>query len=443
MSRKKTIQPSYFKAFRNFPILMLLVTLLLLACKQDNMEKGNAHQSVFENIDNDIVIDLNHLSYTIANEHDQFYSFIGVRSLAMTHLAIHDAFNALEPKYEQYAFKGKYENASPIAAAAQAAKVVLETAYPNRKDTIESVCNKWLAGVEEGEAKNRGIMLGKLSAEKIIALREGDGHEKNGDYTPMTKPGDYQYTPGFDWVWKPDFSYARPFTLDSLTQFRSPPPPALDSKAYANSYNEVKEYGCKNSKVRTADQTHYAHWWAEFGEHGWNRIGRITAEERNLPIRETNRMFALINMNLYDLYLVSFDSKYHYDTWRPYTAIRQGDEDNNPATMPAPDWEPEMVTPPWPEYPSAHAAVGAGGAEIVTHVYGTPEIAFTMKSVTALPAAKTRTYQHLDSAASHCADSRIMNGFHFRFATEEGKVQGRKVAKYVYGNYLRPLEAAE
>lgn len=77
-------------------------------------------------------------------------------------------------------------------------------------DTIEAVGNQWLASVEEGEAKNIGITLGKLSAEEIIKIREGDGHEKNGDYTPMTKPGDYQYTPGFDWVWQPDFSYTRP-----------------------------------------------------------------------------------------------------------------------------------------------------------------------------------------------------------------------------------------
>lgn len=431
------------KIYSGLPGMMLLVLFLLMACKQDKMTAEETGESVFENLDNDVIIDLNHLTYTIANAHDQFLSFIGVRALTMTHLAIHDAFNAIEPKYEPYAFKEKYEDADPIAAAAQAARVVLEKAYPDRKDTIEAVCNQWLASVEDGEAKDKGIALGNLSAEKIIEIREGDGHEKNGEYTPMTKPGDYQYTPGFDWVWKPDFSYARPFTLDSLAQFRSPPPPALDSDAYAASYNEVKEYGCKGSQVRSQDETNYAHWWAEFAEHGWNRIGRITAEERNLPIRETVRMFALINMNLYDMYLVSFDSKYHYDTWRPITAIQQGDVDNNPETEPDANWEPEMLTPPWPDYPSTHAAVAAGGAEIVSRVYGSPEVSFTMESVTALPTAKTRTYHHLDSAANHCASSRIMNGFHFRFATEEGKAQGRKVAQHVIAHYLRPLNEVE
>ena len=443
MTRKEQPKQSLFNILRSLPGLMLLVSFLLMACKQDHMTAEETDESVFENLDNDIIIDLNSLTYTIANAHDQFLSFIGVRALAMTHLVIHDAFNAIEPKYESYAFTGKYDNADPIAAAAQAARVVLVTAYPDRKDTIDAVCNPWLASVEDGEAKTKGIALGNLSAEKIIEMREGDGHEKNGDYTPMTKPGDYQYTPGFDWVWKPDFSYARPFTLDSLTQFRSPPPPVLDSEEYAASYNEVKAYGCKGSKVRSEDETNYAHWWAEFAEHGWNRIGRITAAERDLPIMETAHMFALINMNIYDMYLVSFDSKYHYDTWRPVTAIQQGDINNNSETEADPGWEPEMLTPPWPEYPSAHAAVAAGGAEIVSHVYGSTEVSFTMESVAALPTAKSRTYHHLDSAANDCASSRVMNGFHFRFATEEGKAQGRKVAQHVIAHYLRPLNEVE
>ncbi len=441
MTAKEKIKKSSGILSVGFTVMILSASLLLLACRQDAMTAEEKERSVLEQLGNDIILDLNKLAYTIANEHDQFLSFIGVRALAMSHLAIHDAFNAIEPQYEPYAFSGEFEKADPLAAAAQAARVVLEKAYAGRKDTIQAVCNRWLASVEEGVAKAQGIQLGQLSAEKMIALREGDGHEKNGDYTPMTKPGDYQYTPGFDWVWKPDFSYARPFTLDSLAQFRSPLPPSLSSETYAKDYREVKEYGCKESQVRSQDQTHYAHWWAEFAEHGWNRIGRITAKERNLSLLETARMFALINMNLYDMYLVSFDSKYHYDTWRPVTAIHQGDTDHNPETEPDPDWQPEMQTPPWPEYPSAHAAVAAGGAEILSHVYGSPEVSFTMESVTALPEAKTRTYHHLDSVANDCANSRIMNGYHFRFATEEGKVQGRKVAQHIYTHYLRPREA--
>lgn len=428
---------SYVKILKFFLLLIIvsLNAIILISC-----QALTPSQQLSATLSNEIILDWNRTTYQIAYEHDQFYSFIGVRALAMSHLAMHDVLNAIDPRYESYAFHTKNSEADIIAAISQAAYTVLVKAYPDRKDTLDFQLQKWLGKVPSGTSKDVGISLGKDAAEAIIQRREGDGHEKQGNYTPMTKPGDYQFTPEYDWVWIPDFSYARPFTLDSLTQFRSPPPPTLASEEYADSYNEVKAYGQKNSQLRTADQTHFAHWWAEFGEHGWNRIGRLTAKAQKLSAWKTNRMFALINMNLYDLYLVSFDSKYHYDTWRPYTAIRNGDKDNNPLTEADAKWMPEMLTPPWPEYPSAHAAVGAGGAEIVSHVYGTSKVSFTMTSTSALPEFPNRTYTDLDQAADDCADSRIMNGFHFRFATEEGKKQGRAVAKHVIGHYLRPLK---
>ena len=380
------------------------------------------------------------MAYQVAYEHDQFYSFIGVRALAMTHLAIHDALNAINPRYEQYAFMGSLKKANKIAAVSQAAYEVLIDAYPSRIDTISVLLNKGLDQVEKDEEKEKGIRLGKMVAQAIIKLRRGDGHEKQGGYTPMTKPGDYQYTPGWDnWVLKPDFNYARPFSLDTVVQFRAGPPPKLESSSYAKDYNEVKLYGRKNSTVRTEDETSIAHWWAEFAEHGWNRIGRITAKENQLSLMDTARMFALINMDIYDIYLASLESKYFYDTWRPYTAIRSTIDDGNPLTVADTEWEPEMLTPPWPEYPSAHAAVAAGGAEILANVYGTSSVAFKMESTSALENHPSRSYPNLDSAALDCARSRILNGYHFRFSTDAGAQQGREIAKYILSNYLRPL----
>lgn len=390
-------------------------------------------------IETALIIDINRLTYAIANEHDQFYSFIGVRALTMVHLAIHDILNTVDPQFERYYVNEPVRDIDVSAAAISASQTILLKAYPRQADTIQLVCTNWLAKIEATESKTVGINYGKKVAESYIQLRTGDGHEKNGNYTPMTKPGDYQYTTGFDWVWKPDFTVARPFTLDSITQFRCDPPPSLGEEAYARSYQEVKTYGKKGSEVRSEDETNYAYWWAEFGEHSWNRIGRITAHERQLPANAANRMFALINMNLYDLYLVSFDSKYHYDTWRPVTAIHNGRTDNNPHTEGDSNWEPEMLTPPWPEYPSAHAAVGASGATIIAHIYGTNKVAFTMESITALPEAKSRSYTDLDLAAEECASSRIMNGFHFRFATDVGLKQGRAVAKHTLQNFLQKL----
>ena len=186
----------------SFLLLLLLCSVLFLnKCAADRQSEQNR----LAEFDNDIAIAWNHMAYTVAYQHDQFYSFIGVRTLAMTHIAIHDALNAIQPKYEQYAFKGLVPNASPIAASSQAAYEVLISVYPDRKDTLKAELQLWLSGLKEGKATELGIALGKKSAEAILQKRKGDGHEKNGHYTPMTKPGDYQYTPGYDWVWKPDF----------------------------------------------------------------------------------------------------------------------------------------------------------------------------------------------------------------------------------------------
>lgn len=421
-------------------LIILIVFSISFSCKKNTKPVETVSRMCFENIDNQKIIDINNLTYTLANGHDQFKTLIGVRAFSLVHLSIHDIFNSIESKYEPYHYKEKTEVCEPTAAAIESTRVLLTNIYPNKKDTISKVCNEWLSLIEDGEEKAKSMYLGRVVANSYIKLRKNDGHDRQGEYSPMTKPGSYQYTPGYLWVWKPDFTSVIPFTLDSLTQFRSPKPPVLNSDEYTTSYNEVKEYGVKNSKERSEDQKNIAHWWAEFGEHSWNRIGRITAAEKNLSVIETNRMFALINMNLYDLYLASFDSKYFYDTWRPYTAIKEGENDNNPNTKGDTSWEPEMKTPPWPEYPSAHAAVGAAGAEIISAIYNTKDIAFTMESVTALPDAKERHYEHLDKAVKDCAESRIMNGFHFRFATDEGQKQGKKIAEHTINKFLKPLK---
>jgi len=394
-----------------------------------------------DRVDQSLISEWNHVAYQIAYEEDGFTTLIGIRTLTLLHLTCHDVLNAIEARYEPYYFAKSYPDASPRASISQAAYEILLDAYPSRKDTLQLVYNKFVGNIPSGPAKKMGIRLGTVVAQKFLELRKGDGHESQGGYRPMSKPGAYQYTPGFeDFVFKPDFKKARPFALDSVTQFRSPEPPELSSEIYTNSFIESKSYGGKNSMLRSEDETNYAHWWAEFGEHSWNRMGRLVARDKHMDVWEAARMFALINMDIYDIYLASLESKYFYDTWRPVTAIREAAGDGNPQTIQDSSWEPEMQTPPWPEYPSAHAAVGAGGAEILKHILGTAEVSVSMKSITGLSSAQVRAFDNLDTAAEECANSRIMNGFHFRFATDEGKNQGKEVARYILHNYLKPIE---
>jgi hypothetical protein len=392
-----------------------------------------------KNSGNDVVLAWNKLAVTIGDQHDMFYSLTGVRALTMMHVAMHDALNAISLEFIPYAFNGKSPEADAVAACSQAAFTILSAAYPARTDTIKKELQKWLGAIPGSPAKDSGIDLGRRSAETILQMRKDDAPGANAPYTPRNIPGAYQFTPGFDWAWYPDLKRNKPFVLPNPVQFRVAPPPPMTSEEYARDYNEVKILGVAGSTARTKDQTNYGHWWAEFGEHGWNRIGRLTAAERKLPLHETARLFALINMGLHDFYIACVDSKYHFETWRPVTAIRNADKDNNAATSTDTSWKPEMMTPPLPEYPSGHSGVGAVGASIVSSVYGTKEVAFEMESLTALPDAKKRSYTHLDSAANECARSRIMNGYHFRFSTEAGKEQGRKVAEYVFASVMRPV----
>jgi PAP2 superfamily len=422
---------------------ILWTATLILGCPGDSPSTeallAEPSRSVAPLNDNAVAVEWNDIAHRTANAHDQFLTFLGARTMAMTHIAMHDALNAIVPKYEQYAFKGTAPDANAIAAVTQAAYAVLVAVYPKQRDSLATARTRWLATLPNGESKDRGVALGAQAAAVILALRQGDGHGAIGDYKPGSKPGAYQFTPGFNFSLNPDFRFAKPFSLTARDQFRAPSPPALSSAAYATAFNEVKRFGVTKSAARTPDQTNYAHWWAEFAEHSWNRIGRLTAKERALDLWSAARMFALVNMDIFDVYLAIWDSKYHYNTWRPITAIRAAAHDGNSETQPDPAWEPEMVTLPFPEYPSGHSAVCVAGAEIVARVYGTTRVAFRMKSLTALTGSETRGFDDLSHAALECADSRVMNGYHFRFATEAGKALGRKVAQHLVTTQLRPL----
>jgi hypothetical protein len=422
----------------------------VLACPGDTvslpdppLESALARTAAHALPDNTVAVEWNRIAYETANAHDQFLSFGGVRAMTMVHIAMHDALNAVIPRYEQYAFQGRTPDAQPIAALTQAAYAVLAAVYPKQMPTLDAARSRFLSAVPNDEARERGVALGARAAAAILALRAGDGHDASGDYRPRRKPGSYQYTAPFNFALAPDFRFAKPFALKTPNQFRAAQPPMLASAAYATAFNEVKRFGVTNSAARSEDQTSYAHWWAEFAEHAWNRIGRLTAVERKLDLLATARMFALINMDIFDVYLATWDSKYHFDTWRPITAIRAAQLDGNAHTTPDTAWAPEMQTLPFPEYPSGHSAVCAGGAEVVAHVYGTNRVAFQMQSLTALPGRGMRAFSDLAVAANECADSRVMNGFHFRFATEAGKALGRDVARHLIATRLRPLSASE
>ena len=357
-------------------------------------------------------------------------------SMAFVQAAVYNAVVAIRGGYEPYG-RGvaRQRGASVDAAVATAAHGVLVHYFPARAGQLDADLTAALEDIPAGRAKRRGAAVGRTAAQRLINSRAGDGWLADIGFTmPAPAPGvwrlDAGQAPLVPWL-----SRLRPFTLRRPDQFRPGPPPRLGSPEYAAAFNEVKDFGRIDSTVRTPEQTLYAVWWLEFAETSVNRLARQLATQRRTHLWQASRMFALLNMSLYDAYIANLDSKYEYNHWRPYTAIRQAALDGNPATVADANWEPLRTTPPFPEYVSGHATGTAATMNILERTFG-GKVSFTMDSMTAPPGMPTRSFRSFKAAAAECADSRVRVGFHFRYATDRGLIQGRAVAGWLEENYL-------
>ena len=199
----------------------------------------------------------------------------------------------------------------------------------------------------------------------------------------------------------------------------------------------MKRLGSRDSAERTEEQTHIAHWWAEYSTVGYPDFARDRIAEDGMHLWPAARLFALLAVDNFDALVSAWDAKYEYAYWRPHNAIHAANDDGNPATAADPGWAPEMTTPPHPDYPAALSTLCAGGAEILKDVFG-PDVDFTRASGSApegLP--ETRQYDTLDAAVESCMRSRIYNGFHFRTGLEVGVEMGRDCAAHILDTQLR------
>lgn len=423
------------KLMKNVATAALALSLLVAACSR-NKESKNGINS----LPNTVVLEWNEVAYNAFGGTTYQHSLMASRINAMVQIAIHDALNAIQPEYESYAFNGRDTGADPIAAAASAAYAVLLHEIPAKKNFLDSALAKTLATVAEGNARVRGIELGKQAAQAIILNRSNDGSagEVTGVVPPSVDPGVYQAVPPFNFVFAPTWENLKLFGLQSKNQFRSAPHPSITSAEYLTAYNEVKEKGKLNSTTRTADQTAYSKFWYEFSEAGWNRVARTVIVSKDLGLLDAARLLALVDIALADAYTAGWDSKFHYNFWRPYTAIRSAANDGNDNTGADLNWEPAEVTPPVQDYPSTHSALGNAAAAVLIRILG-DNTSFTMGSPTAAPAGSTRSFTSFTQAANENADSRVMAGIHFRFACNAGQALGNKIGDWVVSNHLRPL----
>jgi membrane-associated phospholipid phosphatase len=213
-----------------------------------------------------------------------------------------------------------------------------------------------------------------------------------------------------------------------LEKHRLKGPLAISSEEYALDFKQVKEIGSKASRTRTADQTEIAKFWYEDSPLGWNRIANTAAQKRGLDAWEAARAFTLLNFAMADGFIAGFDAKYHFRTWRPITAIRAADTDGNSSTEADASWEPLLLTPPVPDYPSTHTVLGWAAAEVLIDIFGN-QVRYETTSLTA--PGVTRKYRGFAQAAQENGQSRVYAGIHFQHSVRDGRRQGRSIGRAV------------
>ena len=364
------------------------------------------------------------------------------RSFAIMHAAIYDAVNAIDRKHRPYLVRLSSipRDASQEAAAAAAAHEVLVALYPKFKATFDAQLQQSLAQIPDGNGKGEGVLIGQEVADRILAARSNDG--SNAPPIPYVfgpAPGDYQSTPP-NFAPQPQFtnwSHVMPFALERGNQFRPGPPPTLASDAYSDAFNQIKSLGIANSTSATADEALTGRFWNGAIQNYWNEIAQTLSEARGLSTAQNARLFALLNLSFADDVIAFYDAKYTYNFWRPVTAIRSGDVDNNPETVADPNWLPEVgKTAPDPSYPGAHAVISASAAEVLISFFDKDRAEFNVTSEV-LPGVE-RSFTSISAAAEEATLSRIFGGQHFRFDLTAGQRLGREVADFVVDNFLTP-----
>ena len=361
----------------------------------------------------------------------------GLFDIALVHTAVHDAIQAIQGRFEAY----EYENpallgaGSPAAAAAAAAYGTLVGLY--------GVDNPCLAAVIDPAvtyAGDPGLQAGNEAAAALLPLYRPSFALPSDPFVGGTAPGEWRPTlpalaPGafrFQTV-------TAPFVLNRPSQFRPQPPPPLSSVAYARAYDEVKTLGALTNSTRTPEQDDLALFWQLNPGATWFATMRSIADAHVPDVGDKARLFALASLAAADAVITCWESKYHFNFWRPITAIREGDNDLNRRTVGDSEWLPLVPTPPYPDYTSGQNSVAGSITGILELYFGTDEFEFSILSSAEGLTVNPRLYHRFSEASLEVVEVRILHGIHFRFADEQARRQSRRVAHWVFMKSLRPV----
>jgi hypothetical protein len=393
----------------------------------------------------DVVLDWNVIAIRTAIANGQ-NPFAQARTATIVQLAVFESVNAITGEYHPYL--GTIvapPGASAEAAAIQAAYRVLRTYFLASAATLDAERANSLASIADGQAKIDGIATGEAAALAMIALRANDGSSPPQFKIPgALVPGEWQATPscpivngvavGTAFQWR----NITPFGIASASDFLLDSPPALTSNAYAKAYNEVMTVGSINSTDRPQDRAHVARFYAASSPTlVFNQAAQQVAQQQGRSLSENARALALMNIATNDSLIASFLNKYHYNLWRPETAIHAGDTDGNPKTDPDSSFVPFVTTPCFPSYPSNHGSASGGAAEILKRIYGEGRHSITLSN----PAVPDIVLQYttFKQITDDISDARVYGGIHFRTDQDAGARLGRAIGKAVYKKNLRPV----
>ena len=432
---------------------------------------------------NQIAVDASGLDHTppSAGEEREFQENYGPgrasRAMAIVHIAMFEAVNAVDGGYQSYlGLAAAPPGVSLKTAIAKAAHDTLADLYPAQASRFAAELAYDLDHVDDGIAKDAGLVLGRDAAAAILARRSADGAQHSEpivdvDYVTGDAPGDWKRDPisqhpialGAGW------GTVEPFVIPGPDPFRAPPPPPLDSLEYATAFDEVRALGgdgVTTPTVRTEEQSFVGTFWAYDGTPSlcapprlYNQVAVAVAETQSLDVVELARLLALVNVALADTAIAVWDSKYHFGFWRPVTALREADLDGNdeterdstftPLGAPASNLTGPNFTPPFPAYPSGHAGFGGALFQTLRNAFGRDDIAFTFTSDEFdgrtrdnegnVRPLRPRTYASLSAAEEENGQSRIYLGIHWSFDKTAGIAMGNAVADYVFARLYRPL----
>ncbi len=346
--------------------------------------------------------------------------------LATVHVAMYDAVAAVDGHYTPFYVTptSPAAGASADAAATAAAYAVLKGLFPSRTAQYQPTYDALVAAVPDGSAKTLGLALGAEVGAGVLAARAADGRSVVlAAFVPGTGPGQFR---GPALVGR-SYPSIRPFALTSAAQFRAPGPQPLTSAAYAADLNETEALGGSTSTTRTAEQATSARFHSEGPFTLWPRNLRPFTMTTGAKLVDQARLGALLWVTHADATIACFESKYFHLAWRPFSAINLAETDGNDATTAAPDWTPFLPTPPHPEYPAAHACVGAAAAESLKAFYGTPAVSYDLDSTAS---ATTHHYDSTDALLADITVARIAGGMHFRSSVVDGAALGKSVADW-------------